>query len=114
VSVIKDRAIEIKEYIDETGNSPYEKWARRLRDQRAIGKIAARLSRIKTGGNFGDSKSIGDGVSELRIPYGPGYRVYFGREGETVIILLCGGDKSTQRQDIGRAKAYWQEHTSGD
>ncbi|MBT8421082.1 MAG: type II toxin-antitoxin system RelE/ParE family toxin [Gammaproteobacteria bacterium] len=62
-------------------------------------------------GNFGDAKSIGDGVLELRIPYGPGCRVYFAREGSsTVILLLCGGDKSTQKRDISTAKGYWLDY----
>jgi len=65
-------------------------------------------------GNFGDCKSLGDGVFELRMTFGPGYRVYFGREGEQVIVLLCGGDKSTQDKDIGRAKAAWTDYRSKD
>ena len=61
-------------------------------------------------GNFGDTRSVGEGVQELRIPFGPGYRVHFGREGDAIVILLCGGDKSTQTRDIGRAQDYWRDH----
>ena len=61
-------------------------------------------------GLFGDSEPIGEGLSELRIHYGPGYRVYYGKEKQQVYLLLCGGDKSTQKKDIKRAKAYWQDY----
>jgi putative addiction module killer protein len=63
-------------------------------------------------GNFGDVRSVGDGVQELRIHFGPGYRVYFGRVGDAVIILLCGGDKGSQDRDIERAQEYWRDHRS--
>lgn len=79
-------------------------WLADLRDRRAVARIAARIDRLKLG-NPGDVKSIGDGVSELRIDYGPGYRLYFKRVGQEVVLLLCGGDKSTQDGDIERAKA---------
>ncbi|MDO8879435.1 MAG: type II toxin-antitoxin system RelE/ParE family toxin [Coriobacteriia bacterium] len=81
----------------------YRKWFESLRDINAQMRIAARIRRVSLG-NLGDAKSVGDGVSELRITYGPGYRIYFIRHGETVIVLLAGGDKSTQRRDIERAK----------
>ena len=63
-------------------------------------------------GNFGDCASVGDGVSELRMFFGPGYRVYFGEHGDVVVILLCGGDKSSQNRDIEQAKTYWKEYLS--
>ena len=81
----------------------YEKWFRRLRDRGAQGRINVRVLRLELG-NFGDAKSVGDGVSELRIDYGPGYRVYFTRIGDVVLLLLCGGDKSSQASDIETAK----------
>ena len=81
----------------------YEKWFRRLRDRGAHGRINVRVLRLELG-NFGDAKSVGDGVSELRIDYGPGYRVYFTRIGDVVLLLLCGGDKSSQASDIETAK----------
>ena len=84
-----------------------------LKDRRARARILVRLNRVRLG-NFGDSKSVGDGVFELRMSFGPGYRLYFGREGEAMVLLLCGGDKSTQSKDIARAKDYWADYRSGD
>jgi putative addiction module killer protein len=78
-------------------------WFCRLRDRRAKVRIQARIDRIERG-NFGDVSSVGQGISELRVNYGPGYRVYFVQKGSTVVILLCGGDKSTQQSDINKAK----------
>jgi putative addiction module killer protein len=87
--------------VRETEN--FQNWIRNLKDRIAQSIITARIRRI-SGGNFGDSKPVGDGVSELRIDYGPGYRVYFTRQGQEIIILLCDGDKSTQTRDIEAAK----------
>ncbi len=81
----------------------FRKWERKLKDQRAKALIAARILRVANG-LLGDVSSVGEGVSELRIHYGPGYRVYFRRRGEEIVILLCGGDKSTQEQDIKQAR----------
>ena len=80
----------------------FRTWHSELRDERAKARIAARLLRLALG-NFGDVRPVGDGVSELRIDYGPGYRVYFIRRGDTVIVLLAGGDKRTQARDINTA-----------
>lgn len=80
----------------------FNKWLSRLRDQRAVARIAARIERLEEG-NAGDAAPVGQGVSELRIHYGPGYRVYYVQRGAVLFVLLCGGDKSTQRQDIKQA-----------
>ena len=81
----------------------FRSWESKLRDSRARTTIAARLLRLSDG-HTGDIKSVGEGVSELRIHYGPGYRVYIKQHGDVLIILLCGGDKSSQAQDIAKAK----------
>lgn len=86
----------------------YRKWEQKLKDRRAKAIIAARLFRLSNG-LLGDVSSVGQGVSELRIHYGPGYRVYFQQRGTEIIILLCGGDKSTQQQDIEAAKKLAKE-----
>lgn len=82
----------------------FVEWLLALRDVPARARIAKRIDRIAQG-NFGDAKSLGDGLSELRFAFGPGYRVYYTRRGDVVIILLCGGDKGSQDRDIERAKA---------
>ena len=86
----------------------FAKWFKNLRDGRAQDRIAIRIRRIELG-NFGDAKSVGAGVHELRIDYGPGYRVYFVRRGNVIIVLLCGGDKRTQGWDIAQAKELAKE-----
>ena len=96
-------------YVTADGQEPFSEWLTSLRDHRARAKIRVRLDRVSMG-NFGDCHGVGDGVQELRINYGPGYRVYFGQEGSTIVLLLCGGDKSTQSKDIEAAKRYWSEY----
>jgi len=86
----------------------YEKWRKRLKDVRARALIASRIARLAYG-HAGDVKPIGQGLSELRIHYGPGYRIYFQRRGDTIILLLCGGAKSTQEKDIETAKRLAEE-----
>jgi len=81
----------------------FDSWLKALRDPVGKARIIARI-RSAEAGNFGDCASVGDGVSEMRIHYGPGYRVYYCREGDVVYLLLCGGDKSTQKRDIKNAK----------
>lgn len=85
-------------------------WLNKLKDRRAAARIAARILRFEHG-NPGDVRSVGEGVSEMRIDYGPGYRVYFTRRGETIVLLLCGGDKRTQDRDIRLAKRLAKEWT---
>ena len=100
---------EIRIYLTEHGRAPFTEWLTALRDSRARAKIRVRLDRVSLG-NLGDYHSVGEGVQELRIDYGPGYRVYFGQEGTTIVLLLCGGDKSTQTRDIETAQIYWKEY----
>jgi putative addiction module killer protein len=88
----------------------FAEWMNGLRDMRATARITVRIRRLSLG-NFGDVKSIGSGVSELRIDYGPGYRVYFMRRGAALVILLCGGDKRTQDRDILKAKELAQQES---
>lgn len=99
----------VNEYTDEQGRSPYALWLRGLRDSRAKAKIIMQVDKMELG-LLGDVEPIGDGLSELRIHYGPGYRVYYGKEGRQVYLLLCGGDKSSQSKDIKKAKVYWKDH----
>jgi len=94
--------------IETVYTAPFEQWLRRLRDRRAQGAIVARIMRIQDG-NFGDHRSVGGGVSELRIDVGRGYRVYYTTRQRTEIILLCGGDKANQQQDITRARHMARE-----
>lgn len=101
--------MDIRIYQHKDGKMPFTIWMRNLRDKRASAKILIRLDRIMVG-NLGDTKSVGEGVSELRINEGKGYRVYYGREEKEIVILLCGGDKSSQQRDIKLAKKYWRKY----
>jgi putative addiction module killer protein len=91
----------------------YMKWQKRLKDKKALIQIVSRLDRLILG-HFGDAKSVGDGVTELRIHCGPGYRVYLTRRGNTIVLLLCGGTKSTQMKDIEMAKQLAKEWRASD
>lgn len=90
--------------VDIFKSSTFDRWFRKLKDQRAKARIQMRIDRLALG-NPGDAEPIGEGLSEMRIDYGPGYRVYFMQRGEVLIVLLCGGDKRTQQSDIEKAKA---------
>jgi putative addiction module killer protein len=100
--------ITVLDYTTEDGRNPFRQWLAKLRDIKAVARVQARLERL-TVGNFGDARAVGKGVNELRIPYGPGYRVYFARNENKVVVLLCGGDKSSQSSDIRQAQAYWAD-----
>lgn len=93
------------------GVRPFQEWIDSLKDHDAQGRILARLERVRLG-LLGDCKSVGDGVSELRVDAGRGYRVYFGQDGQSIVILLCGGSKAAQRKDIANAKTYWKDYRS--
>ena len=101
--------MELRFYQTAERKRPFETWLLGLRDAHARAQIEARLARLATG-NFGDTKWVGKGVLELRIDRGPGYRVYFARLGQEMVLLLCGGDKRTQQRDIERAKDYFDDY----
>ena len=101
----------IRIYTDSEGNKPFDEWLLKLRDSKVRAIIRARLERVRTG-NFGDCKPVRDGVQELRIDLGPGYRVYLSRQGTVLVLLLCGSDKNDQDRAIRRAIDYlndWKE-----
>ena len=100
--------INLVRYQQTNGNEPFSDWLNGVRDKIAQARIRIRLRQVEAG-NFGDCESVGEGVSELRMHVGAGYRVYFGRHGQTVVVLLCGGDKRTQTNDIKRAKLFWAD-----
>jgi putative addiction module killer protein len=95
----------IREYLDESGRSPFRGWLQAL-DSATRARVQARVLRFETG-NLGDHKQVGGGVWEARLAFGPGYRIYFGRSGRELVLLLLGGDKGSQRKDIKRAKESW-------
>lgn len=102
----------IQEYIARDGKNHFREWLDGLKDIKAQVKVDIRISRLRLG-NFGDTKGVGQGVYELRIHFGPGYRVYYGLDGNTVILLLCGGDKGSQKKDIQKTVALWNEYQEG-
>src|SRR6266702_7771235 len=100
--------LEVREYTDPHGRSPFQQWFEDL-DARAAAKVTAALARLQQG-NVSNVKGVGGGVLELRIDYGPGYRVYFGKDGEHIVILLAGGTKKLQQHDIETAKTRWNDY----
>jgi len=109
MSMIVPSLPELREYLDETGNAPFSEWLRGLADRMARAKIRVRLDRLQLG-NPGDVKPVGQGVHELRINHGPGYRIYFANDGGLIIVLLAGGTKKNQTRDIRRAYAFWRDY----
>ena len=100
--------IDIIEYLDADGTSPFANWFKRLSATEAL-KVSTYITRLEHG-NFSNLKSVGSGVSELKINWGPGYRVYIGRDGDTLLILLGGGTKKRQQHDIDKAKERWKNY----
>lgn len=100
--------IELFRYQKSDGREPFSEWLDTVHDKIAQARIRIRLRQIQSG-NFGDCETVGEGVSELRVHVGAGYRVYFGRHGKSVVILLCGGNKKSQPADIRQAKTFWEE-----
>ena len=101
--------VELRHYQTADGEKPFVDWLGRLTDEAARSRIRIRLDRLALG-NFGDCEPVGGGVIELRIDWGPGYRVYCARLGQVIVLLLCGGDKKTQKKDIERAKDYFEDY----
>lgn len=101
---------EIKKLEIQNGLVPFDEWFDSLRDLRMQVAVDARLARVRAG-NFGDCKSVGGGVFELRISFGPGLRVYYGLRGQKIVVLIGGGDKRSQSRDIRRAQELWQQFT---
>jgi putative addiction module killer protein len=98
----------VREYLTASGRSPFRDWLDRL-DVPVKARIQARILRFESG-NLGDCKPIGEGVREARLDFGPGFRIYFGMEGLNLLLLLCGGTKSTQSRDIDQARKFWSEY----
>jgi putative addiction module killer protein len=100
--------VDIRYYVDVGGDAPFAEWFAEL-EPVAGARIARAIARMEQG-NFSNTKGVGEGVLEYKIDFGPGYRVYFGRDGETIVILLTGGTKKRQQRDIDTAKAYWRDY----
>ena len=100
-------------FAEKDGNEPFTQWLYDLKDSVGRKRILIRITRLEQG-NYGDCEPVGEGVSELRMFFGPGYRVYFGEDAENIVVLLCGGDKGSQQQDIKEAKANWQEYLTNE
>jgi putative addiction module killer protein len=100
--------LEVREYLDRVGRSPYADWFDRL-NREAAAKVAAALARIQQG-NLSGAKGVGSGVYEYRIDFGPGYRIYFGKDGDSLVILVGGGTKKRQQEDIATASSRWQDY----
>ena len=100
--------LDVREYIDTAGRSPFTKWLRALNVQ-AAAKVTTALERIAVG-NLSNIKTVGNGVLEYKVDFGPGYRIYFGRDGDRRVILLAGGMKKRQQEDIRQAKANWEDY----
>src|ERR1700722_8377183 len=101
--------MEIVRYLTELGQDVFGEWLADLHDARAAAKITVRIDRLAAG-NPSDCKALGDGVWELRVDWGPGYRVYYAPAGRKLVVLLCGGDKRKQSADIKRAVEYWKDY----
>jgi putative addiction module killer protein len=101
--------VEVREYLDRAGRSPFADWSDRLHRE-AAAKVATALVRIQQG-NFSNAKGVGAGVHEYRIDFGPGYRIYFGKDGDTIVILVGGGTKKRQQNDITLALDRWKDYT---
>lgn len=109
ISNVNGHSIEIQYYRSQKGRQPFIEWFKSIRDRNTRNRVERRLKRLEDG-NFGDCQSVGGGVFELRLHFGPGYRIYFGQISNRLILLLCGGDKTSQQRDIESAKSYLIEY----
>ncbi|HTG27173.1 MAG TPA: type II toxin-antitoxin system RelE/ParE family toxin [Methylomirabilota bacterium] len=100
--------VQVREYLDHNGRSPFAAWTDRINREAAV-KVAAALARMQQR-NFSNAKGVGAGVYEYRIDFGPGYRIYFGKDGDRLVILVGGGTKKRQQEDIATAQARWQDY----
>ena len=107
--MIPSKTRSVKIYETQEGKRPFESWFKKLKDMVGKARIVARIERAGAG-NFGNYRELGEGVFELKEPYGPGYRIYFSVEKSDWILLLVGGDKGSQKSDIEKAKKYWQDY----
>lgn len=103
---VKNKIIRV--YTDLKGKAPFNQWLNSIKDSGLKARIRVRLDRLSLG-NYGDYKSVGDGVHELRLAFGPGYRIYYTDFDDVIVILLCGGNKGSQERDIKKAKLIWRE-----
>jgi putative addiction module killer protein len=99
----------LKVYQDEYGKEPFIEWMESIKDVKTRDRIFTRLDRLEVG-NTGDHRPVGSGVFELKLQFGPGYRIYYGEDGDVLVILLIGGDKKTQSKDIKKALSYWKNY----
>jgi putative addiction module killer protein len=106
--MLPSHTVEVREYVDRSGHSPFAAWTDSLNREAAV-KVAAALARMQQG-NFSNAKGVGAGVYEYRIDFGPGYRIYFGKDGDSLVILVGGGTKKRQQSDISAALARWQDY----
>src|SRR3954462_5733667 len=101
-------ALTVREYLTAAGKNPFREWLRSL--PKAVGaRIQLRVQRFELG-NLGDHKNVGEGVCEARVMFGPGYRIYLGKDGDAIVVLLAGGDKGSQANDIARARGFWRDY----
>ena len=103
--------LRVSEYVTADGKNPFRDWLDVL-DVQTRARIQARILRFSTG-NLGDHKTVGSGVWEARVMFGPGYRIYFGKDGASLLVLLVGGDKASQSRDIRRAQGFWKDYQEG-
>jgi putative addiction module killer protein len=110
---VETREKQVEYYFMANGRVPFREWYESLRDRGAQLRIDARLAHVRAG-NSGKCRTVGEGVTELILDFGPGYRIYYGQVGNAIVILLCGGDKSTQQEDIATAHEYWVDYRRRD